>query len=209
MDAQIGRLLTALDDFGLRKNTVVVAVADHGESLGEHGYYYDHGRYVYEQSMHVPLIVAGPPGFGGFTGTGRETDADIITLPSICDFLLARLGADAGETKPGPRKAALSTSNVVFGEALEGDSNYRMVVACAGDEAPIYKLILDARTGAVKLYDLSSDAGETKNLAPARAGITRALLGALEEHFAAQPALPSGGPSDAETMKKLRSLGYM
>jgi membrane-anchored protein YejM (alkaline phosphatase superfamily) len=48
MDAHVGQLLAALDDLGLRENTVVVAVADHGESLGEHDYYYDHGRYVYD-----------------------------------------------------------------------------------------------------------------------------------------------------------------
>ncbi|MEE9455826.1 MAG: sulfatase, partial [bacterium] len=51
MDAHVGQLLATLDDLALRENTVVVAVADHGESLGEHDYYYDHGRYVYEPCM--------------------------------------------------------------------------------------------------------------------------------------------------------------
>ncbi len=209
MDAQLGRLLASLSEFGLRENTIIVAAADHGESLGEHGYYYDHGRYVYEQSMHVPLIVAAPPGFGGLTGRGSETYADIIPLVSMFDFLVANLAPADAEGESGQPKAAPSTNDIVFGESFEDESNYRMVVARADDEAPAYKLILDARTGEVRLYDLSSDAGESENLAPERPAITRALLRALEEHFAAQPALPSGAPSDAEMMKKLRSLGYM
>jgi hypothetical protein len=209
MDAQIGRLLGALRDFGLRENTVIVATADHGESLGEHGYYYDHGRYVYEQSMHVPLIVTAPPGFGGSAGKGPDTQAGITSLTSMFDYLIANLAPDGAEEKPDRPKAAPFTNDIVFGEAFEDGSNYRMVVARAAEEAPVYKLILDARTGAVRLYDLSSDAGESKNVAPERPAITRALLRALEEHFGAQPELPSGAATDAEMMKKLRSLGYM
>ncbi len=209
MDAQIGQLLAALRDFGLRDNTVVVAAADHGESLGEHDYYYDHGRYVYEQSMHVPLIVAAPPGFGGLGGKGADTKTGITSLTSMFDFLVGNLAPDDAGEKPNRAKVAPPANDIAFGEAFENGSNYRMVVARAAEEAPVYKLILDARTGAVRLYDLSSDARESKNVAPERPAITRALLRALEEHFAAQPELPSGVPSDAEMMKKLRSLGYM
>jgi hypothetical protein len=209
MDAQIGQLLGALRDFGLRENTIIVAAADHGESLGEHGYYYDHGRYVYEQSMHVPLIVAAPPAFGGSAGKGPDTKTGITSLTSMFDYLVANLAPDDANEKPGRLKGAPFTNDIVFGEALEGNSNYRMVVARAAEEAPVYKLILDARTGTVRLYDLSADAGESVNLAPERPAITRALLRALQEHFAAQPELPSGGRSDAEMMKKLRSLGYL
>src|SRR5262249_42822488 len=59
-DAQIGRLLDLLDSSGLRQSTLVLLTADHGESLGEHDYYFQHGWFPYEESLHVPLIVRFP-----------------------------------------------------------------------------------------------------------------------------------------------------
>src|SRR3954447_6419398 len=58
-DAQVGRLIESLRASGDLDNTIVVVVGDHGESLGEHGEQ-QHGFFVYEAAMHIPLIVAGP-----------------------------------------------------------------------------------------------------------------------------------------------------
>ena len=58
-DAQVGRVLTYLRDRGLADRTILVIVGDHGESLGEHGEE-THGFFVYQSSMHVPLIVRAP-----------------------------------------------------------------------------------------------------------------------------------------------------
>ena len=60
-DAQVARLLEALDALGLRRNTVVVYLSDHGESLGEHGEP-THGIFLYGATLDVPLIIAPPPG---------------------------------------------------------------------------------------------------------------------------------------------------
>jgi choline-sulfatase len=58
-DAQIARLLTALDTLKLRNRTIVVVAGDHGESLGDHGER-DHGIFVYQSVLRVPLIVRAP-----------------------------------------------------------------------------------------------------------------------------------------------------
>src|SRR5204862_4564082 len=55
-DAQVGRLLDALDALGLRSTTAVVLLSGHGESLGEHGEP-THGIFLYGASLDVPLIV--------------------------------------------------------------------------------------------------------------------------------------------------------
>lgn len=209
MDAHVGQLLAALHDLGLRENTVIVAVADHGESLGEHDYYYDHGRYVYEPCMRVPLLVAAPPGFGGLTRAAIKIEQDLVALGTLYDFLLDNLAADSSDPARGGDESTLMAGDVVFGESLEGDLNYRMVISRADGSSPLYKLVLDAGTGAVELYDLEADPGETQNLARASLDITRTLLKRLEEHFAAQPPLPAGAPADADMMKKLHSLGYL
>jgi arylsulfatase A-like enzyme len=59
VDVQVGRLVAALERLGKLANTWIVVVADHGEAFGEHGEF-GHGLLVYDSTMHVPLIVAGP-----------------------------------------------------------------------------------------------------------------------------------------------------
>lgn len=61
MDACIQRLLTRLDELGQRESTLVVYTADHGETLYDHGCYFDHHG-LYEPTLHVPLIVRFPDG---------------------------------------------------------------------------------------------------------------------------------------------------
>jgi len=59
-DAQIGELLDWLDSAGLLATTLIAVSADHGEGLGEHGYYFDHGETLYQGVTRVPLIFSGP-----------------------------------------------------------------------------------------------------------------------------------------------------
>ena len=59
--AQVARLLAALDTLGLRGNTLIVLLSDHGESLGQHGEP-THGIFLYRATLDVPLIIAPPPG---------------------------------------------------------------------------------------------------------------------------------------------------
>jgi arylsulfatase A-like enzyme len=70
-DEQIGRLLAALQASGRLESTLVVVVADHGESLGEHGEL-QHGFFVYDAAMHVQLIIAGPGVEPDGAGQGRD-----------------------------------------------------------------------------------------------------------------------------------------
>ncbi|MEZ5071545.1 MAG: sulfatase, partial [Bacteroidales bacterium] len=58
LDAQVGRVLDALDELGLRENTIVVFTSDHGYHLGEHGYYQK--LTLFEHSDRIPLIVSYP-----------------------------------------------------------------------------------------------------------------------------------------------------
>ena len=61
LDAQIGKLMDELESRGVLKNTLIVITSDHGEELGEHGLF-GHGRSLYSQEVHVPLVVLAPGG---------------------------------------------------------------------------------------------------------------------------------------------------
>src|SRR6185369_906343 len=59
-DAQIGRLLDEMKKRNMLGKTLTAFTADHGESLGDHGYYFDHGRFSFQTCLHVPLVLHYP-----------------------------------------------------------------------------------------------------------------------------------------------------
>ncbi|MBV8199668.1 MAG: sulfatase, partial [Acidobacteria bacterium] len=83
-DAQVGRLLAALGQRGLAASTVVAVVADHGESLGEHGEL-THGLLLYEPALAVPLLLRAP-------GLGPRTVATPVSTVDLAPTLAGLLG---------------------------------------------------------------------------------------------------------------------
>ena len=86
-DAQVGRLLDFLAASGRLDNTVVVVVGDHGESLGEHGEQ-QHGFFVYDAAVRIPLIVAGP-------GVPVRAVPDQVRIVDVMPTILELAGVEA------------------------------------------------------------------------------------------------------------------
>jgi len=85
-DHQLGRLLDALDADGAINNTMVVVNGDHGESLGEHGVWFDHGDDLYDASTWVPLAILLPG--GDHAGVTVDDPVELLDLaPTILDVL--------------------------------------------------------------------------------------------------------------------------
>jgi len=165
MDVQLKRLIDLLRTQGLIDKTVIVAMADHGESLGEHGEA-THGVFVYDSTIKVPLIMRYPPLIlpgAKFTGVVSDVDLaptllELMGLPPLAtvqgESCVARLaGRDAPER------------DAVYAESFFG--------AMAYGWAPIRALrssdekFVDAPQ--VELYNLARDPSETINLAPENA----------------------------------------
>lgn len=88
-DHYIGELLGVVDELKLRESTLVVLVADHGESLGEHGYV-GHGRQLYEPVIHVPLIFRLP----GVVTAGKVVEEQVSLIdvsPTIVDLTVKQV----------------------------------------------------------------------------------------------------------------------
>lgn len=101
-DEAMARVLAALDRHGMTENTIVVFTSDHGEMLGSHGGLQQKWHNAFEETTHVPLVVAGP-------GIERRDDG-VETLTSHVDLLptlLAAAGIDAEEAA-----AAVAASHV-------------------------------------------------------------------------------------------------
>ena len=120
-DSQVGRLLDALDRRGQLDRTVVVVAGDHGESLGDHGER-DHGVFVYESVLRVPLILRAP-----HVAPGRIDDVVrlVDVMPTVLDLLgLPRPrtdGVSLADAIHGPDPAA-STSRRIRSRSIRGDS---------------------------------------------------------------------------------------
>jgi arylsulfatase A-like enzyme len=167
MDAQVGRLLEALDRLGLREKTVVLLWGDHGWQLGEHGYWCKHTNY--EVATRAPLVVAAP----GMKAAGKKTDA-LVEFVDIYPSLAERCGLPAPAGVEGTsfvpllddparpwKRGAISQyprgvpgQGRVMGYALRTD-RYRLVEWRAG-KGPFVER---------ELYDLEKDPGENVNVA--------------------------------------------
>ncbi len=83
MDAQVGRLLDALDEFGLADNTIIAFVSDHGYHLGHHGLWQKGD--LFEGSVRVPLILSAPQ--APSKGSGTEALVELVDLyPTLVDL---------------------------------------------------------------------------------------------------------------------------
>ncbi|MFB9292071.1 sulfatase [Persicitalea jodogahamensis] len=82
MDAQVGKLLDALDEQGLTKNTIIVLWGDHGWHLGDHGIWCKHTNF--EQATRAPLIIAAPGLTGGQKAEGLTEFVDVF--PTLTDL---------------------------------------------------------------------------------------------------------------------------
>jgi iduronate 2-sulfatase len=188
MDAQVGRVLDALDEAGLAHNTIIVLWGDHGWHLGDHGMWCKHTNY--EQATRIPLIVVTPDGIE----KGRATAALVESVdiyPTLCELAglpvpdgldgssFARVLADpSGETKDAifhvyPRGGRI-------GRAVRTD-RYRLV--------EWKKAGAPADTAVFELYDYEFDPGETKNVAGKQPDIVTKLRTLLEAAPEAKPQL--------------------
>jgi arylsulfatase A-like enzyme len=136
-DSELGRLLAALEETGLGRDTVVVFMGDHGEAFGEHGAH-RHST-VYEEALHVPLVVR-IPGLAG--ETIREPVSTLYVLP----WLLSH-GSAAVRAAIEPRLAAElapmieATGAAVIAEVLGHDRTLSTLID--GNEAIVYDFIAD------------------------------------------------------------------
>jgi arylsulfatase A-like enzyme len=213
-DDVLGRVRTELEKSGLLEKTVVIVTADHGEGLFEHKWI-GHNVQLYEESIHVPLIVRFPAGKGPPPGTRVKGLADLLDLaPTIAD-LFGVMGSGGSERQFQGR----SLLPAMAGEG-EGEGEAAILSRTVWDR-PRYarrdgelKFIYDTRTGEEELYDVVHDPGETRNLVssdPLRAAWSREAL----QHWiatvtrGATAGAPSATPMTREQCENLKAMGYL
>jgi uncharacterized sulfatase len=168
MDAQVGRLLTALSRLGFADNTIVVFIGDNGWHLGEHGLW--HKGTLFEESARVPLIIHAP----GAKGNGRATPrlVELVDLfPTLADLcgVPAPVGLAGVSLRPLLDDPSAPRTRPAFTQVLRAGQQMGRSVRT---ERWRYTEWDEGRAG-VELYDHDSDPREHHNLAadPHHSGI--------------------------------------
>lgn len=197
-DAEIGRVLNALDDAGLTDNTFVILTSDHGDGLGRHGL--TSKMFLYDEAARVPFIVACPGRVQAGVRDKRHLVSGLDVAPTLCDFAgIAGL----------PKARGLSLRPLLEGRV---DAPWREFLIAETFRTgrmirtPEYKYIAYANDPATQLFDMRTDPGELRNLASnaAQAGTVRDLadrLAAWQKGLDLYP-LKEPGPKKANKRRK-------
>jgi len=161
MDAQLGRLLAALDRLGLAADTIVVFAGDNGWHLGEHGLW--HKDTVFEEGARVPLLIRlpGAPGNGRVCARVVEMVDLFPTLADLCG-VPAPAGLDGLSLRPLLQDPAAPRDRPAFTQVLRKNGGMGRSVRTARWR---YTEWDEGRAG-VELYDHDADPHELVNLSP-------------------------------------------
>ena len=206
MDRAFGKLLGFLRERGLYRDSGIVFTSDHGESLGEHDYYFEHGWFVYDATARVPLIVKTPGNAAAQTGTSDVQVSNLDTVPTLL--------AMAGAAPPaGLAGRDLRTVPEQGAQRLANPTTYPQRFVAL--RTPRAKYIRELATGGEQTFRLDRDPAEEHDLTaqdPELVERMRAEWQALEAatRGVAPKAAPSGelAPS-SEEQRQLEHLGYI
>jgi len=205
-DSELGRLISWLKTKKMYSNTAVVIVSDHGESLGEHGER-EHGFFIYNSTVHVPLIVRLPK------AQSSRRVAHPVEIASVAPTLLDVAGVRDEIEKQFDVKSLLASPGaatpVAYSETFYPFSSFGWS-PLRGLQSGEFHYIQAPRS---ELYDLRVDAAERQNVAESKAAMGSALQQRLRE--IASKAVPKRDRSEARVgednaaQEKLQALGYV
>jgi arylsulfatase A-like enzyme len=224
VDHQLGRLRAALEATGEWEDTLFVVCGDHGEHIGEHGFF-GHQYNLYDTLLNVPLVCHGGP----FTDGGRRDDlVQLLDLPAT---LLETAGVDDPELRDQsssrsfhPESTAASR-DAVFAEYVAPQPSIERLEARFG-EIPDRVRAFDRRLRAVRtaeykyvsgddgferLHHVRTDPLEGTDISDEEPARVRTLRRRLEERF--EPLAPAETSEEVEmregTKERLADLGYL
>jgi choline-sulfatase len=208
-DSLIGRFREILEKRGLLDRSLVVLTADHGEGLGDHGERF-HGFFVYETTIHVPLIIRFPREARAGTAIDRSV-SHIDLMPTILDAVDLPVPGEVQGTSLLPLILGQDDDleREVYSESFYPLLHYGWAPLRA-IRTDLFKFIDVPRP---ELYDLHNDRQEASNLAaqdPQIVDELRARLQRLRHQMEREaPSERSEAEIDEETLAQLRALGYV
>jgi len=210
-DACLAHLLTRFRELGLENDTLVVLLADHGETMDEHAGHFDHHG-LYDHNLRIPFILSCP----GRTPAGKTVDGMVAAMdvaPTILDF------TGHGDKTADEKMTGRSVLPLIGGTQTEGNYETLFLTECTwmrkrGIRTPQWKYIEALEPDfhglpPVELFDLAADPAERHNLAdaePDRVGAFHAMLDAWTTRRTKETGKPDPIATQAISLKKLGPL---
>lgn len=174
IDRELGKLFDELERRGVLQNTLVIVTSDHGEDFGEHGLY-GHGKSLYRQETHVPLVII-PPG-GRVAGRRIAEPVSLRDIPATAVDLLSRHSASPFPGQSLARHWQPDDSIADAGDAMSfSEVALRETISRNPSRPPAWRGPMQAMTaegrsyirnadGREELFDLEADPEESRDLA--------------------------------------------
>ena len=208
-DHELGRLFDALRANGDWDRSLIVAVSDHGEGRGEHEEY-EHGFFLYEATLRIPLIVKLPKGATKQAPRIRDVVASVDIAPTIVQVAQAQADRQVPMQGRGLLAQVLgkggASASIAYGETLYPRTTFGWSELAAFVEGN-FKYI---EAPSPELYDLVADPEEQSNLYATRRAMADGLrqkLNLARSRMANQTGAASS--TDSERIEALRALGYV
>jgi arylsulfatase A-like enzyme len=194
LDSELAHLLDYLAASSLLDRSIVVITSDHGEQFLEHALW-GHGQSLYQEEVHVPLIIRDP-------ASGPAVIHHPVEQRDLVPWILQRTGV--------PRPAEIQPSNLLTGRGLKVAELRR---SARGHQILVRRAhwaFLHSEQQGDELFDLSSDPGERKDIAPVLPEVAKELRHEMTIWASQWPDTPTSGVRmDAGTVRALRALGYI
>ena len=209
-DAQIGRLLTRLDELGISENTIIIVVSDHGEEFLERGQWGHFEVNLHDEILRVPLIIHLPSSKEGKTIHRQVRTLDIMpTILELCGSPLAK-GMEGKSLVP-----LWSVGEDAYPPQISISEMWRDHWHIIAIRTENYKYIWNSRQpDQPELFDLKLDPAEKNNILtqhPDEAGRFQAVVVQhLQRGAQTSPSKPAAIPDmDEKMIRRLRDLGYV
>ena len=205
-DAQLGRVLEFLKEKNLYRNTLIVLSGDHGESLGEHGER-THGFFIYNATLHVPLIIRLPGNSSPKVLPNLVNLADL--MPTVLQFLEITVPPEVQGISllSVMMKKNEAESRNLYAETFLPRLHFNWSELRSVETENLH--FIDAPKP--ELYDLNKDPEETHNLYAEKKAVAeemRARLSRLIGDLSGSQELAQKTGLDPALMERLKSLGY-
>jgi len=178
VDSCIAELINNIEDRGLLEDSLIIITADHGHAFMEHGKFGHAYDILYNEVIHVPLIVY------GLGGTHKINKC--VQLLDLPPTVLDLLGINPPSTFIGKSLIDRLESLPIFSESAEPnlvELKYNLsknIISCIKKE---FKLILSNFTNTMELYNIRKDPLEKKNISNIEEGIVNELISVIDKHF--------------------------
>jgi len=161
IDHSVGRIVAALEDLELARDTLVIYTTDHGDMLGNHGMYLK-GPWPYEDLLRVALVARGPGVAAG--GVVAEPVSTLDLAATFCEYAgVAQPAALQGRSLRRLLGGAGERRDVAYSEWHVHASRCGVGLKLRTVRTKTHKCTFELGSGAGELYDLANDPGEMDN----------------------------------------------